>query len=105
MTELPIYPLTDEHKMIRDGARDFAQKEISPIAAEHDESGEFPHATMKKMGELGFMGIEVPEEYGGAGMDALSYVLALEEISKVDGNGLLPRHAKVLLPPMTWNIS
>lgn len=84
MTDLPIYPLTDEHKMIRDAARDFAQKEISPIAAEHDESGEFPHATMKKMGEMGFMGIEVPEQYGGAGMDALAYVLALEEICKVD---------------------
>ncbi len=84
MTDLPIHPLTAEHKMIRDAARDFAQKEISPIAAEHDESGEFPHATMKKMGEMGFMGIEVPEQYGGAGMDALAYVLALEEICKVD---------------------
>lgn len=86
MTDLPIYPLTDEHKMIRDAARDFAQKEIAPIAAEYDESGEFPHATMKKMGELGFMGIEVPEQYGGAGMDALAYVLALEEICKVDAS-------------------
>ncbi len=86
MTDLPIYPLTDEHKMLRDAARDFAQKEIAPIAAEFDESGEFPHATMKKMGELGFMGIEVPEQYGGAGMDAISYVLALEEICKVDAS-------------------
>jgi alkylation response protein AidB-like acyl-CoA dehydrogenase len=86
MTELPIYPLTDEHKMLRDAARDFAQKEIAPIAADLDESGEFPHATMKKMGSLGFMGIEVPEDYGGAGMDALSYVLALEEICKVDAS-------------------
>ena len=84
MTDLPIYPLTTEHKMLRDAARDFAQKEISPIAAEFDESGEFPHATIKKMGALGFMGIEIPEEYGGAGMDCLSYVLALEEICKVD---------------------
>jgi alkylation response protein AidB-like acyl-CoA dehydrogenase len=86
MTDLPIYPLSAEHKMIRDAARDFARKEIAPIAAEFDESGEFPHATVKKMGELGFMGIEVPEEYGGAGMDTLSYVLALEEISKVDAS-------------------
>ncbi len=84
MTDLPIFPLTDEHKMLRDAARDFAQKEIAPIAAEFDESGEFPHATIKKMGELGFMGIELPEQYGGAGMDALAYVLALEEICKVD---------------------
>ena len=86
MTDLPIYPLSDEHKMIRDAARDFAQKEIAPIAAEYDESGEFPHATMKKMGELGFMGIEVPEQYGGADMDTLAYVLALEEICKVDAS-------------------
>lgn len=86
MTDLPIYPLTDEHKMLRDTARDFAQKEIAPIAAEFDESGEFPHNTIKKMGEMGFMGIEVPEQYGGAGMDSLAYVLALEEISKVDAS-------------------
>ena len=84
MTDLPIYPLTTEHKMLRDAARDFAQKEIAPIAAEFDESGEFPYNTIKKMGALGFMGIEIPEEYGGAGMDSLSYVLALEEICKVD---------------------
>jgi alkylation response protein AidB-like acyl-CoA dehydrogenase len=86
MTDLPIYPLTNEHKMLRDTARDFAQKEIAPIAAEFDESGEFPSATVKKMGALGFMGIEVPEQYGGAEMDALAYVLALEEICKVDAS-------------------
>jgi len=84
MTDLPIHPLTSEHKMLRDAARDFAQKEIAPIAAEFDESGEFPYTTIKKMGALGFMGIEVPEEYGGAGMDTLAYVLALEEICKAD---------------------
>lgn len=84
MSELALYPLSDEHKMIRDTARDFAQKEIIPIAAEFDESGEFPHKTIHKMGEMGFMGIEIPEEYGGAGMDTLAYVLALEEISKAD---------------------
>lgn len=86
MADLPIYPLNNEQKMLRDAARDFAQKEISPIAAEFDESGEFPHTTIKKMGELGFMGIEVPEQYGGSGMDALSYILALEEICKVDAS-------------------
>ena len=86
MTELPIFPLTEEHKMLRDAARDFAQKEVAPIAAEFDESGEFPHVTIKKMGALGFMGIEIPEQYGGAGMDSLSYVLALEEICKVDAS-------------------
>lgn len=80
------FTLTDEHKMIQKAARDFAEKEIKPIAAEFDESGDFPSKTIKKMGEMGFMGIEVPEEYGGAGMDTLSYVLALEEISKADAS-------------------
>ena len=79
-----LFPFTEEHEMIRQAARDFAQKEIAPIAAEFDESGEFPAKTIKKMGEMGFMGIEVPEAYGGAGMDTLAYVLALEEICKAD---------------------
>ncbi len=86
MSELALYPLSDEHNMIRDAARDFAQNEIVPVAAEFDESGEFPHKTIKKMGEMGFMGIEMPEEYGGAGMDTLAYVLALEEICKADAS-------------------
>lgn len=84
MSEGLLFPFTEEHEMIRQTARDFAQKEIAPIAAEFDESGEFPSETICKMGELGFMGIEVPEEYGGAGMDTLAYVLALEEICKAD---------------------
>src|SRR5258706_7656883 len=84
MPDLPIYPLSNEHKMLREAARDFAQKEIVPIAAEFDESGEFPTVTIKKMGELGFMGIEVPEQYGGSGMDTLAFILALEEICKAD---------------------
>ena len=86
MPELPIFPLTEEHKMLRDAARDFARNEIVPIAAQFDESGEFPHETIKKMGGMGFMGVEIPEEYGGAGMDTLAYVLALEEISKADAS-------------------
>ncbi len=81
-----LFPLSDEHKMIRDAARDFAQNEIAPIAAQFDESGEFPYETIKKMGGMGFMGIEVPEQYGGAGMDTLAYVLAMEEIAKVDAS-------------------
>ncbi len=79
-----LFPLSEEHESIRQAARNFAQKEIAPVAAEYDESGEFPSNTIKMMGEMGLMGIEVPEEYGGAGMDALAYVLALEEICKVD---------------------
>jgi alkylation response protein AidB-like acyl-CoA dehydrogenase len=79
-----LFPLNKEHEIIRNTARDFALKEIAPIAAEFDESGEFPYQTVKKMGEIGLMGIEIPEEFGGAGMDTLSYVLALKEICKVD---------------------
>jgi alkylation response protein AidB-like acyl-CoA dehydrogenase len=86
MSNDPFGLLTDEHEMIRQAARDFARKEILPIAAEFDESGEFPYQTIKKMGEMGLMGIEVPEEYGGAGMDTLAYVLAMEEICKVDAS-------------------
>lgn len=81
---LPTGVLSEEHEMLRQAAREFAQNEIAPIAAEHDESGEFPLETVRKMGSMGFMGIEVPEEYGGAGMDTLAYVLALEEICKAD---------------------
>ncbi len=77
---------TDEHRMIQQAARDFAQKEIVPVAAEFDESGDFPMKTIKKMGALGFMGIEVPEEYGGADMDTLAYVLAMIEIAKADAS-------------------
>ncbi len=86
MSQNELFTLTEEHEMIRQAARDFATTEIAPIAAEFDESGEFPVKTIKKMGEIGFMGIEVPEEYGGAGMDTLAYVLALEEICKVDAS-------------------
>jgi len=84
MTADALFPFTDEHEMIRQAARDFAQNEIAPIAAEFDESGEFPSTTIKKMGEMGFMGVEIPEEYGGAGMDTLAYVIALEEVCKAD---------------------
>lgn len=77
------FQLSDEQKQIRELAREFAQKEIAPIAAQIDETGEFPSETVKKMGAIGLMGIEIPEAYGGAGLDTICYVLAMEEISKV----------------------
>ncbi len=80
----PSLDLSEEHIMLRDAVRDFAQREIIPIAAEFDESGEFPLATVRKLGEMGMMGIEIPEEYGGAGMDTIAYVLAMIEIAKAD---------------------
>lgn len=76
--------LSAEQQMIRDAAREFAQNEIAKVATHCDETGEFPHTTVKKMGQLGFMGIEVPEEYGGAGLDTMAFALAMEEIDKVD---------------------
>lgn len=75
---------TEEHEALVHTVRSFAQKEIAPIAEEFDHSGDFPLATVKKMGAMGLMGIEVPEEYGGAGMDGLSYVLTMIEIAKAD---------------------
>lgn len=78
--------LTEEHLALQDAVRKFAQKEIVPIAAEFDESGEFPLETVKKMGEMGLMGIEVPEEYGGVGMDTLAYVLTMVEVAKADAS-------------------
>ncbi len=78
--------ITEEHKMIQQEARRFAQNEVAPVAEHHDQTGEFPINTVRKMGELGFMGIEVPEEYGGIGMDTLAYSLALTEICKADAS-------------------
>jgi butyryl-CoA dehydrogenase len=74
--------LTDEQKMIRDTARDFGLKEVEPKAAELDKSGRWPTEIVAKMGEMGLMGIAIPSELGGAGMDAISYALAMEEISR-----------------------
>jgi alkylation response protein AidB-like acyl-CoA dehydrogenase len=78
--------MTEEHIMLRDAVRDFAQKEIATIAAEYDESGEFPLETIRKMGKMGLMGIEIPEDYGGAGMDTLAYVLTMIEVAKADAS-------------------
>jgi len=80
------FELTEEHILIRDAARDFAQTELLPGVIERDENQTFPAEQIKKLGELGFLGMMVDPKYGGAGMDAVSYVLAMEEISKVDAS-------------------
>ena len=80
------FALTEEQELIQAAAREFAQNEIAPVAAAFDESGEFPSETIRAAGELGFMGIEVPEEYGGAGLDPVSYVLVMAEISAADAS-------------------
>jgi alkylation response protein AidB-like acyl-CoA dehydrogenase len=76
----------ETHLMIKETARKFAEDELAPTAIERDEKEIFPHEAVKKLGELGFMGMMVPEQYGGAGLDAVSYVLAMEEISRVDAS-------------------
>ena len=80
------FGLTEEQQFIKKTARDFAENELKPGAAERDETEEFPAKQVKQMGELGFMGMMIPEEYGGAGMDAVSYVIAVEEISRGDAS-------------------
>jgi len=78
--------LNENHKMIRQMARDFARTRLAPIAAEIDRTAVFPEATVKEMGELGFLGLACPEAYGGVGADTTSYTLVVEEISRVCGS-------------------
>ena len=78
------FRFTEDQLSIQSIARDFAQKRIAPVAAELDAKGEFPLENIREMGKLGLMGIEVPEEYGGAGMDSIAYVLAMIEIAAAD---------------------
>jgi alkylation response protein AidB-like acyl-CoA dehydrogenase len=80
------FELTEEHLMIQKMARDFAQNELKPGVIERDEKQQFPAEQVKRMAELGFLGMMVDPKYGGAGLDTISYVLAMEEISKVDAS-------------------
>jgi butyryl-CoA dehydrogenase len=75
------FDLTEEQRLVRDTARDFANREIAPKAAEIDKSGRWPAEIVTKMAELGFLGVAIPQEHGGAGLDALTYALVMEEIS------------------------
>jgi alkylation response protein AidB-like acyl-CoA dehydrogenase len=80
------FDLTEEHLAVRDAAREFAQTELLPGVIERDSEAKFPTEQVKKMGELGFMGMMVDPKYQGGGMDTLSYVIAMEELSKVDAS-------------------
>ena len=80
------FALSETHLMIRETARKFAEERVAPGSIERDEKEEFPHEIVKELGELGFMGMMVPEEWGGAGLDTISYVIAMEEISRVDAS-------------------
>ena len=80
------FELSEEHLAVQQAARDFAQTELLPGVIERDNEQRFPYEQIKKMGELGFMGMMVDPKYGGGGMDTISYVLAMEEISKIDAS-------------------
>ncbi|GIV35613.1 MAG: acyl-CoA dehydrogenase [Chitinophagales bacterium] len=86
MTEGPSFRLSEEHLEVQRAAREFAQRELLPGVIERDTHQIFPAEQIKKMGELGFMGMMVDPKYGGGGMDTISYVLAMEEISKIDAS-------------------
>jgi alkylation response protein AidB-like acyl-CoA dehydrogenase len=81
-----FFDLSEEHLTVQQAARDFAQNELKPGVIERDELQKFPTEQIKKLGELGFLGMMVDPKYGGGGMDAISYVIAMEEISKVDAS-------------------
>ena len=93
-TELP-----ETHQMLKDTCRQFAESELWPIAGKIDKSGQFPAEQIGKMGELGLMGIDIPEELGGAGLDALAYAVALEEISRgcASSGGIMSAHNSLYL--------
>jgi short-chain 2-methylacyl-CoA dehydrogenase len=80
------FTLSTEHEILRNSVRDFAENEIRPIAGELDEREEFSYETMKAMADLGLFGMFVPEDYGGQGMDYIGYIIATEEIARVDGS-------------------
>src|SRR5471030_87544 len=80
------FELTEEQLMIRQAARDFAHNELKPGVIERDEHQKFPAEQVKQLGELGFLGMMVSPDYGGSGLDTVSYVLAMEELSKIDAS-------------------
>ena len=80
------FDLSDDHRLIRSTVRDFAVQEIAPVAEELDREKRFPYELVRKLGDLGLMGIPFPEEYGGGGGDTLAYALAVEELTRVDSS-------------------
>ena len=80
------FRLSEDQVVLRNTVREFAEREIAPVAAEHDENETFPSQTVKKMGSLGLMGLLVPTEFGGAGAGSIEYALAMEEVSRADAS-------------------
>lgn len=96
--------MTEDQKIIRITVRDFAEREIKPVARELDEKEEFSIEITRKMGELGLFGMNIPEEYGGSGMDTLSYIIAVEELARVDGShaATLAAHNSLGIGPLYY---
>lgn len=98
------YELTQEQELIRQTVRDFAEREIKPVAQELDEKGQFSYELTKKIGELGLFGMYLPEKYGGQGLDTLSYIIAVEELARVDGShaATLAAHNSLGIGPLYY---
>jgi short-chain 2-methylacyl-CoA dehydrogenase len=94
------FDLSDEQKLLRDTVREFARAEVAPVAEELDREKRFPYEIVAKMGELGLMGIPFPQEYGGGGADTLSYVLAVEELARIDSSVCITMAAHTSLGTM-----
>jgi len=96
------FELSQDHKVLQDAVRDFVNKEIKPIAMKIDEEHMIPDELVKKMGEMGFLGSYLPEEYGGAGLDMLSYAIVVEEVSKACGSSgvLISAHTSLCSGPI-----
>ena len=98
------FDLSEEHQLIRGTVREFAEREIKPVAQELDEKAEFSYPLTKRMGELGLFGMYLPEKYGGQGSDTLSYILAVEELARVDGSqaATLAAHNSLGIGPLYY---
>jgi alkylation response protein AidB-like acyl-CoA dehydrogenase len=96
------FPFTDEHQMLRETLRDLVRDKIAPRARELDETHEFPHTAMNELAELGLLGVYIPEEYGGAGMDFVAYIIAMEELARGCGSTCLTytAHTGLCLTPL-----
>ncbi|MBU1368902.1 MAG: acyl-CoA dehydrogenase family protein [Bacteroidetes bacterium] len=98
------FDLSEEHKLIRETVREFAEREIKPVAQELDEKAEFSAALTKRMGELGLFGMYLPEKYGGQELDTLSYIIAVEELARIDGSqaATLAAHNSLGIGPLYY---
>ena len=96
------FELSQDHRVLQDSVRDFVNKEIKPLAVQIDEEHMIPDSLVRKMGEMGFLGSYFPEEYGGAGLDMLSYSIVVEEVSKACGSSgvLISAHTSLACGPI-----